>query len=79
VQTDEKQKEIVGACFHESACENWEERYTMSKNGKLALVKKFGTYCDATGQGYSYSDTYKNGKKISSTTRPIEDSPPDSQ
>lgn len=77
VQTDAKQKEILGACFHESACENWEERYTMSNTGKLALVKRSGTYCDATGQGYFYIDTYKNGKKISSTVKPVEDNPPD--
>lgn len=79
VQTDAKQKEILGACFHESACENWEEKYTMSKTGKLALVKRSGTYCDATGQGYFYTDTYKNGKKISSTVKPVEDNPPDPQ
>ncbi|WP_322063375.1 XAC2610-related protein [Paraburkholderia sp. J63] len=79
MQTDVKQKEIVGTCFHESACENWEERYTMSKTGKLALSEKSGTYCDATGQGYFYTDTYKNDKKISSTIKPVEDNPPNSQ
>jgi hypothetical protein len=49
----------------------------MSNTGKLALVKRSGTYCDATGQGYFYIDTYKNGKKISSTVKPVEDNPPD--
>lgn len=73
VQTDAKKKEIIGACFHESACENWDERYTMGKDGKLALVKRSGTYCDAAGQVFFYTDTFKNGKKTSSAVKPVED------
>ncbi|MBK5164813.1 XAC2610-related protein [Paraburkholderia domus] len=70
LQVDGKRKELVGACFHESACENWVERYKVTNLGKLSLVEQSGTYCDPTGQTYSYTDKFRNGKKISSTVKP---------
>lgn len=73
LDVDSKRKELVGQCFHESACENWEEHYSVSPEGKLSLVERKGTYCDPTGgQGYTYIDRFRNGKKISSKTLPIE-------
>ncbi|WP_233869607.1 XAC2610-related protein [Paraburkholderia adhaesiva] len=72
LQADHKRKELVGACFHESACENWTERYKITKLGKLSLVERAGTYCDPTGQAYAYTDKFKNGKRISSTIKPTQ-------
>lgn len=72
LQVDRKRKELVGACFHESACENWVERYKVTKLGKLSLVEQSGTYCDPTGQTYSYTDKFRNGKKIFSAVKPIQ-------
>jgi hypothetical protein len=72
LQVDSKRKELVGACFHESACENWVERYKVTNRGKLSLVEQSGTYCDPAGQSYSYTDKFRNGKKVSSTAKPIQ-------
>jgi hypothetical protein len=71
---DEKTHNIVGQCFHASACENWREYYSLSSSGKLSVVKKVGTYCDpSTGQGYKYTDVYKNGRRVSSHSDPVDD------
>jgi hypothetical protein len=71
---DKKRKELVGQCFHESACENWEEYYSVSPKGDISLIERKGTYCDPTGaQGYSYIDRFRNGKRISSKTSPVEE------
>lgn len=73
LSVDEKNKELVGQCFHESSCENWEEHYSVSPKGNISLVERKGTYCDPTGgQGYSYIDRFRNGKKISSKTSPVD-------
>ncbi|MBK5125457.1 MAG: hypothetical protein P4N59_16090 [Negativicutes bacterium] len=66
LQADAKRRQVIGACFHESSCENWEERYTVSARGALSLIERRGTYCDPMGKTYSYVDRFKNGKKISS-------------
>ncbi|WP_201698875.1 XAC2610-related protein [Paraburkholderia hiiakae] len=72
LKVDNKKKELVGQCFHESACENWEEYYSVSPEGRISLVERKGTYCDPiSGQGYSYSDRFRNRKKISSKVVPV--------
>jgi hypothetical protein len=69
---DIRRKELVGQCFHESACENWEEYYSVSPKGRISLTERKGTYCDPTsGQGYTYSDQFRNGRKISSKILPL--------
>ncbi|ANB73387.1 hypothetical protein AYM40_14210 [Paraburkholderia phytofirmans OLGA172] len=71
LQADAKRKQVIGACFHESSCENWEERYTLSARGVLSLIERRGTYCDPTGQTYFYVDRFKNGKHIYSKVTPL--------
>ncbi len=70
---DSRIGQLVGACFHENACENWEERYSVALSGKISLVERRGTYCDQDGRAYSYVDAFKGGRKISSRVKPIED------
>jgi hypothetical protein len=73
---DVKSEKLVGQCFHESACENWEEYYSVTPDGKTSLSEKRGTYCDpSTGQGYKYIDKFRNGKRVSSNSAPIEEKP----
>ncbi|WP_433705376.1 XAC2610-related protein [Paraburkholderia sacchari] len=73
LNVDVNRKELVGQCFHESACENWKEYYSVSSGGRISLVERRGTYCDPiNGQGYTYDDRFRNGKKISSKIVPIE-------
>ena len=74
LQVDAKRKQLVGACFHESSCENWEERYTVGARGSLSLIERRGTYCDPSGQTYSYIDRFKNGKQTSSEAIPLSSS-----
>ena len=72
LSVDQKNKELVGQCFHESSCENWEEHYSVSPKGNISLVERKGTYCDPTGgEGYTYIDRFRNGKKMSSKTSPV--------
>jgi hypothetical protein len=71
VSADPAHREIVGACFHESSCENWEEHYSVAPNGKLSLTERVGTYCDPDGDTYSYVDKLKDGKKVSSKVRQL--------
>ncbi len=70
LEVDQRRKQLIGACFHASACENWTERYKFSPPEKLSLVERAGTYCDAAGEGYEYIEKYSNGKTVSSTVRP---------
>ncbi len=73
LSVDNKRKELVGQCFHESACENWAEYYSVSRSGSISLVERKGTYCDpSSGKGYKYIDRFRNGKKISSKTSPVD-------
>lgn len=73
LSVDQENKELAGQCFHESSCENWEEHYSVSPKGNISLVERKGTYCDPTGgQGYTYIDRFRNGKKISSKTLPVD-------
>lgn len=73
LDVDSKRKELVGQCFHQNACENWEEHYSVTPAGDISLVERKGTYCGPTGgQGYTYIDRFRNGKKISSKTSPID-------
>lgn len=71
LQVDAEKKQLVGACFHISACENWSEHYAVTRLGRVSLVARAGAYCDATGQVYSYVDHFKNGKQISSKVIPV--------
>ncbi|WP_157381666.1 XAC2610-related protein [Burkholderia ubonensis] len=72
LSVDGRRKELIGRCFHEDACENWEEHYSVSPNGYVSLVERRGVYCDSiSGQGYYYIDNFKNGRKISSKVSPI--------
>jgi hypothetical protein len=74
VQADVAKHQLIGACFHESACENWSERYSVTKGGRLGLLERDGTYCDeSTGDAFSYIDRFKNGKRISSKVSPLKD------
>lgn len=75
LQIDIERKQLMGACFHESSCENWTERYAVSRDGTLSLVERNGAYCDPTGQAYTYVDRFKNGKQISSKITPVPDNP----
>lgn len=70
---DSRRRQLVGACFHESACENWEEHYSVASNGKISLVERRGTYCDGGGRVYGYIDVFKRGRKVSSRVKLIED------
>ncbi|WP_155623897.1 XAC2610-related protein [Burkholderia territorii] len=67
VAADPKVRQVIGACFHTSACENWIERYSVDRLNRLHLRSKQGTYCDpSTGDSFSYIDLFRNGKRISS-------------
>ncbi|WP_155646107.1 XAC2610-related protein [Burkholderia diffusa] len=67
VAADPKVRQIIGACFHTSACENWIERYSVDRLNRLHLRSRQGTYCDpSTGDAFSYVDLFRNGKRISS-------------
>jgi len=69
VGADKNTHEVVGACFHASACENWVERYSVDQRNRLTLVSRKGTYCNpSTGESFSYDDVFKNGRRISSRT-----------
>lgn len=69
VEADKNTHEVVGACFHASACENWVERYSVDQRNRLTLVSRKGTYCNpSTGESFSYDDRFKNGRRISSRT-----------
>ncbi|TAL94234.1 MAG: hypothetical protein EPN73_17895 [Paraburkholderia sp.] len=72
VESDRKTRQVIGACFHASACENWIERYSVDRLNQLHLQSREGTYCDpSTGNAFSYVDFFKNGKRISSTSKPL--------
>jgi hypothetical protein len=65
---DVKSKSLIGQCFHESSCENWEEYYSLTSDGKTSIIERKGTYCDpTTGQSYHYTDQFRNGKRVSSS------------
>lgn len=66
VAADPKVRQVIGACFHTSACENWIERYSVDRLNRLHLRSRQGTYCDpSTGDAFSYIDLFRNGKHIS--------------
>lgn len=66
VAADPKVRQVIGACFHTSACENWIERYSVDRLNRLHLRSRQGTYCDSsTGDAFSYIDLFRNGKRIS--------------
>ncbi|WP_166486972.1 XAC2610-related protein [Cupriavidus necator] len=69
---DEKRRQLVGACYHASACENWEERYAVSPEGALFLVERTGTYCEPNGKSYRYTDNFRNGERVSSKVKIID-------
>lgn len=72
VEADKNTHEVVGACFHASACENWIERYSVDRRNRLALLSRQGTYCNpSTGESFSYDDRFKNGRRISSKTEQL--------
>ncbi|QYY31656.1 hypothetical protein K2O51_12540 [Cupriavidus pinatubonensis] len=71
LKVDAKKKQLVGTCFHVSACENWVERYSISPDGKLSLLERTGTYCEPNGETYQYSDHFKDGRRISSKVKKI--------
>lgn len=75
LKADAKKRQIVGACFHASACENWEEHYSVSAKGSLTLVERKGTYCESSGRAYQYRDIFKNGRRISSIVKEISHHP----
>jgi hypothetical protein len=67
VEADKTTHEVVGACFHVSACENWVERYSVDRRNRLTLLSRKGTYCNpSTGESFSYDDRFENGRRISS-------------
>lgn len=69
VGTEKDTHEVVGACFHASACENWVERYSVDRRNRLTLLSRKGTYCNpSTGESFSYDDRFENGRRISSKT-----------
>jgi hypothetical protein len=73
VEADKENHEVVGACFHTSACENWVERYSVDRRNRLILLSRKGTYCNpSTGESFSYDDRFKNGRRISSKTTQLQ-------
>jgi hypothetical protein len=78
IAVDAVKKQIVGQCFHISACENWSESYSITPSGHISLVERKGTYCDpSSGQGYSYIDQFQNGKRVFSKTTILPTERPD--
>jgi hypothetical protein len=73
ISADATHREIIGACFHESSCENWEEHYSLTASGKLSLNERIGAYCDPTGDVYTYVDRFKDGKKVSSKIQQLKE------
>ena len=72
VMADSKIRQLVGQCFHASACENWIERYVVDRRNQLHLVSREGTYCDpSSGASFSYVDRFENGRRISSRSTPL--------
>lgn len=77
VTTDTEENVLVGSCFHGSACENWQEAYTVSGFDELVLVRRWGTECCPASEScyYVYDTRYdKDGNVISDerTRHPFE-------
>lgn len=67
LEVDKKEGQLIGACFHASACENWSERYSIGHINHLHLVSREGTYCDqSSGETFSYVDSFEDGRRVSS-------------
>jgi hypothetical protein len=76
IEADRKSRQVIGQCFHASACENWTERYSVDRTNRLHLRRRTGTYCDpSSGAAFSYVDIFKDDKQISSKITPLEDTP----
>ncbi|MDR6390869.1 XAC2610-related protein [Paraburkholderia phenoliruptrix] len=71
LEADQEKKELVGACFHDSSCSNWIERYKVDRAGRLSLVERSGMYCDAAGQTYSYTENYRTKHKSPTNVKNI--------
>jgi hypothetical protein len=70
---DARKKLVLSTCNHASACEKWQDSFTMSKAG-LTLVRRDSTTCDpASGLGFKYFETYRNNRIIHKKTKPIDD------
>lgn len=39
LRVDKVKKQLIGACFHADACENWSERYKVGRMGTLSPAK----------------------------------------
>jgi len=71
LKIDTDKKLISGECFSSSACDRWSEQYKISNNS-LELISIKGTYCDpATGDGYSYFESYDNGQVVERIVEPL--------
>lgn len=71
LKVDVDKKLISGECFSSSVCDRWTEQYRVRGNS-LELVSTKGTYCDpATGEAYSYFETYENGQIIEKIVEPL--------
>ncbi|KIG10269.1 hypothetical protein BurMR1_2778 [Burkholderia sp. MR1] len=73
VEADGRTKEVIGACFHQSACENWEEHYSVDAKNKIHLVERARTYCSPTGESYEYVDRCRKGRRTSSKLKEIKE------
>jgi len=71
IKIDADKKLISGECFSSSACDRWSEQYKISDNS-LELISTKGTYCDpATGDAYSYFESYDKGKIVQKIVEPL--------
>lgn len=71
LKIDSEKSLISGECFSSSVCDRWSEQYKINDNS-LELISTKGTYCDpATGEAYSYFESYKNGHIVHKTVKPL--------
>ena len=66
IDVDAEKKLVTGTCFHGSACENWQESYTVSGHDTLQPVRRWGTECGPASEDYYYvfETRYRNGEII---------------
>lgn len=68
-----KKRLVLSTCNHASACDKWQDSFTVSAAG-LELVRRDGTTCDpASGREFKYFEVYSNNKIIHKKTSPTND------
>lgn len=66
ITTDTENQLVVAACFHNSACENWQEAYAVTGFDNLTLVRMWGTRCGPVSESHYevYDIEYENGNVV---------------